>query len=231
MIRLDKFLCDSGLGTRSEVKKIIKSGQVFVNDNLTKDNGMLISKEDKVIACGKEVFERKPVYLMLNKPEGVVTANKDNLHKTVMDLIPVELRKGVSAVGRLDIDTTGLLLLTDDGALNHHLVSPAHHVNKCYEVDLLNPFDDNQKLQLENGVDLGNDEWSKEAVVEIVSDKKILLTITEGKFHQVKRMLHAVNNEVVGLKRISMGSLRLDGALGEGEYRELTTEEIKLLKE
>ena len=168
---------------------------------------------------------------MLHKPQGVVTATQDNHDKTVMDLLDSSIRrKNLFPVGRLDKDTEGLLLITNDGDLAHMLLSPKRHVDKTYLVHLEKSIDDDVLQKLENGVDIGEEKLTLPAKAEKISDKSIYLTIHEGKFHQVKRMLKAVDNEVVYLKRVTFGSLKLDESLETGAYRALTEEETRNLQ-
>ena len=188
-MRLDKFLCDNNIGTRSQVKEYIKKGQVTVNDQIIKKPETKVNEETDTVVCqGQPIHYRKYVYYMLNKPEGVVSATNDNTAPTVVSLLTVPEQKDLFPVGRLDKDTTGLLLLTNDGALAHDL----------------------SKARLTENGDL-------------------LLTIHEGRFHQVKRMLQAVDNQVLTLERVSFGPLSLDLSLQRGEYRALTEEEIEVL--
>ena len=230
-MRLDKFLCDCNLGTRSQIKKDIKSGLVTVNDvKILKPEQHIDEHTDRV--CYKEQLctYEEFVYYMLNKPAGVVSATEDKHEKTVVDLLGQHKYDDLFPVGRLDKDTEGLLLITNDGPLAHDLTSPAKHVEKEYECHLAQPFDDRQKEQLEQGVDIGEKALTKPATVHVLEEKKIVLTITEGKFHQVKRMLSAVGNEVVYLKRLRMGALRLDETLSKGSFRRLTEEETENLR-
>ena len=169
-------------------------------------------------------------YYMLNKPQGVVSATMDNHDKTVLDLLKDAPGKDLFPVGRLDKDTEGLLLITNDGELSHNLLSPKKHVDKTYLVETRELVTSEMVQRLEQGVDIGEEKLTLPAKVKILEDKKIELTITEGKFHQVKRMLKAVENEVVYLKRLTMGSLVLDEKLALGEYRCLTEEEVSKLK-
>lgn len=229
-MRLDKFLCDCTLGTRSRLKKDIKAGQVTVNGSIVlKPEQHIDEKSDEICYKGQRCVYEQFVYYMLHKPSGVVSATEDAHERTVIDLIGDERRDDLFPVGRLDKDTEGLLLITNDGVLAHELLSPAKHVEKEYECHLLEPFDEKQKNLLEQGVDIGEKLLTMPAVVHTLDDKMITLTITEGKFHQVKRMLHAVGNEVVYLKRIRMGSLMLDAELPKGSYRRLTEEEVTKL--
>lgn len=229
-MRLDKFLCDCTSGTRSRLKKDIKAGQVTVNGSIVlKPEQHIDEKSDEIYYKGQRCVYEQFVYYMLHKPSGVVSATEDAYERTVIDLIGDERRDDLFPVGRLDKDTEGLLLITNDGVLAHELLSPAKHVEKEYECHLLEPFDEKQKNLLEQGVDIGEKLLTMPAVVHTLDDKMITLTITEGKFHQVKRMLHAVGNEVVYLKRIRMGSLMLDAELPKGSYRRLTEEEVAKL--
>lgn len=230
-MRLDKFLCEMNIGTRSQVKDYLKKGLVTVNGQVIKAADYKVAEHtDNITFGGKELSFKPFHYYMLNKPSGVVSATEDNTSKTVLELLPPTLRKGIFPMGRLDKDTEGLLLLTDDGRLSHALLSPKKHVDKTYLVDLEAPLSPADILALEEGVDIGEKKKTLPAMVEPLSDKQILLTIREGKFHQVKRMLHAVGNGVRSLKRISFGGISLDNQLASGAYRELTPEEIQLLK-
>ena len=230
-MRLDKYLCDCNLGTRSQIKKDIKAGLVTVNDvKALKPEQHIDESKDCICYKGQPCVYEKFVYYMLNKPAGVVSASEDNHEQTVVDLLSQEGRDDLFPVGRLDKDTEGLLLITNDGALAHKLTSPVKHVEKEYECHLAYPFDDIQKTQLEQGVDIGEKALTKPAVVRMIDEKRIMLTITEGKYHQVKRMLHAVGNEVVYLKRLRMGTLTLDGDIPKGSFRRLTEEETENLR-
>lgn len=231
-MRLDKFLCEMNIGTRSQVKTYIKQGLVSVNGVIEKSADRKIDENKDVVSYrGETLCYQQYHYYMLNKPVGVVTATKDNVSKTVMDLLPPELRKNLFPVGRLDKDTEGLLLLTDDGELAHRLLAPTKHVDKTYLVGLREMLPESAQKALETGVDIGEDKPTRPAKVEILNDLEILLTIHEGKFHQVKRMLKAVDNEVLSLKRVSFGPLQLDAKLLPGCYRELTDGEVTNLHE
>ena len=231
MIRLDKFLCEMEIGTRSQVKEFIKKGMVSVNGEVIKKADFKFDENTaKVCVKEKELSYQKYFYYMLNKPAGVVSATTDNHDRTVLDLLKGASGKDLFPVGRLDKDTEGLLLITNDGELSHNLLSPKKHVDKTYLVEASKDITQEMIQQLEQGVDIGEEKLTLPAKVTFLEDKKIELTITEGKFHQVKRMLKAVENEVVYLKRLSMGSLKLDSNLALGEYRSLTEEEIVLLK-
>lgn len=226
MIRLDKFLCEAGAGSRSEVKLLIKKGRVTINGAVAKAPETKVDeKNDQVALDAQPLSYEKFVYYMLHKPAGVVTATRDNHEKTVMGLLKDAPGKDLFPAGRLDKDTEGLLLITNDGALSHRLLSPAKHVDKTYLVRTKAPVTDEMRRRLEEGVDIGDEKPTLPAKTELTEDGELLLTVTEGRFHQVKRMLSAVGNEVVYLKRLSMGPLVLDGALSKGEYRVLTQEE------
>lgn len=231
MIRLDKFLSQMNIGTRSEVKNAIRKGKVFVNGVICKNADEKIDETlDVVCYEGNTITYEKYVYYMLNKPAGVVSATKDNLDRTVLDLLKDVQAKDLFPVGRLDKDTEGLLILTNDGELAHDLLSPRKHVSKTYRVLTREDITKEQLHRLAQGVDIGEDIITMPAVVQKCNEKELLLTICEGKFHQVKRMLKAVGNEVVYLERKRMGALSLDENLAKGEYRKLTLEEILLLK-
>lgn len=231
MIRLDKFLCEMEIGTRSRVKDMIKKGMVSVNGEIIKKADFKFDETAAKVSVGeKAISYQKFYYYMLNKPAGVVSATTDNHDKTVLDLLKDAPGKELFPVGRLDKDTEGLLLITNDGELSHNLLSPKKHVAKTYLVETARNITSEMIEQLENGVDIGEEKVTLPAKVKQLEDKKIELTITEGKFHQVKRMLKVVGNEVIYLKRLSMGSLKLDKKLSLGEYRSLTEPEIRELK-
>lgn len=230
-MRLDKFLCDMNIGSRSEVKIEIKKGKITVNGEVVKKPETQIREMTDVICYqGKEISYAKFQYFMLNKPAGVVSATTDNQCMTVLDLMKEDGKQDLFPVGRLDKDTEGLLILTNDGELAHKLLSPKKHVSKIYYCKLRLPISKAMVEQLETGVDIGEKKETLPAKVERISDTEIHLTICEGKFHQVKRMLLAVGNEVTYLKRIQMGDLQLDSNLALGEYRKLSEEEIEGLK-
>ena len=238
-MRLDKFLANSGIGTRKEVKEILKNKKISVNDAFVKDGKIQIDEEKDIVKYEDNIIYYKPfVYIMMNKPAGVISATEDNHHKTVIDLLNNEYRTyDIFPVGRLDIDTEGLLLLTNDGVLSHNLLSPKKHVDKKYYVKIAKPLSENDVKTLENGIKLEENFVTKKAKIEVISkdshengNNQVYITISEGKFHQVKRMFKAVNNEVLYLKRVKIGNLSLDENLKLGEYRELTEEELDGLK-
>lgn len=231
MIRLDKFLVACEIGTRSEVKNIIKKGQITIDGTICKNADYKFDETTSVICYqGEPLVYKEFQYYMLNKPQDVVSATQDNHDKTVLDLLIDVRKKDLFPVGRLDKDTEGLLIITNDGALAHSLLTPKKHVYKTYLVGLRSPISEEDITQLENGIDIGEEKLTLPAKVKVLGPLQIELTIHEGKFHQVKRMLQAVSNEVLTLKRISFGSLSLDTSLHLGEYRELTDEEVQQLK-
>lgn len=231
MIRLDKFLAHAGLGTRKEVKQLIRSKRIKVNDQLVRNDDLKIDEnKDVVMLDDEQVSYEQMIYMMLNKPAGVISATFDEKQATVMDCFDEFIPLDAFPVGRLDIDTEGLLLITNDGALAHELLAPKKHVDKVYYVKLKEMLTDEGINALEAGIQINDEECCAPASVRRLSDNEIELTIHEGKFHQVKRMMHAVDNEVVYLKRLRMGTLMLDETLKCGEYRALTKEEINALK-
>lgn len=235
-VRLDRFLADAGAGTRSEVKKMIQKGRVLVNDQPASGPEQKISPDlDRVLLDGKEQTEAPDfLYYILNKPAGYISATEDSKDKTVMDLLPKIARRNLFPVGRLDKDTEGLLLITDDGELAHELLSPAKHVDKTYYAKVKGMVTKEDQEAVKNGVDIGEAKLTMPAELEILNTdgeySEILLTIREGKFHQVKRMMEAVGKTVVYLKRLSMGGLVLPEDLPIGQWRMLTTEERKIIK-
>lgn len=231
-MRLDKFLCEMNIGTRSEVKALLKQGLVTVNDTkVTRPEFQIKETTDRVCFKGALLAYQAFEYFMLHKPIGCVTATEDKRERTVMSFLPQGHRSDLFPVGRLDKDTEGLLLITNDGELAHRLLSPKKHVNKTYLVNIEHALSPGDITRLEQGVDIGEKHLTAPAIVEVLNNTQILLTIHEGKFHQVKRMLQAVDNKVAHLKRITFGPLTLDDTLAPGECRSLTDEEIKKLYE
>lgn len=233
-MRLDKFLADCGAGTRSEIKKLIKSGAATVEGvEKIKPETVVDPKKSEVFVFGKKIVYQKYIYLMLNKPSGYVSATWDRRLPVVTDFVPEKYRHFQPfPVGRLDIDTEGLLILTNDGKLSHWLLSPKHHIPKCYFAKVLGKVTDKDAKSFLKGVTLDDGYKTMPAELEILkSDEmsEIKLTISEGKFHQVKRMFEAVGKKVVYLKRIKMNSLELDKGLALGEIKELSKEEFSLL--
>lgn len=234
--RLDKVISNLGYGSRKDVKSFVKKGIVEIDGIVVKDNGMLVDPEKSIIKInGEELLYRKYIYLMMNKPDGVVSATHDNRDETVIDLLALDHQVFEPfPVGRLDKDTVGLLLLTNDGELNHRLISPKWHVDKIYYAKINKKVDEKDITAFKNGITLDDGYKCLEANLEILTStdegSEVRITIQEGKFHQVKRMFEAVDKKVVYLKREEFGGLLLDPDLEEGEYRELTDEELSLLK-
>lgn len=233
MMRLDRFLCEMGVGTRSEVKAYLKKGQVTVNGEIAKKPEMKIDEnKDNICFLGQTLHYEAVQYFLLNKPAGCVTATRDKLSETVMSFLPENRRDDLFPVGRLDKDTEGLLLITNDGQLAHELLSPKKHVDKTYFAVIDGEVKEEHKQLFLGGLDIGDEELTMPAKLEILKTGKISeiqLTIQEGRFHQVKRMFEAVGTKVTYLKRISMGPLTL-GSLQPGEVRVLSEEEIEKLK-
>ena len=237
-MRLDKYLANSGAGSRKEVKQLIQKGRVSVNGLIIKDPGYILSEGDsRVTVDGESIIYEEYSYYMMNKPAGVITATEDKREKTVLDLMPPSVPKGLSPVGRLDKDTVGLLLLTNDGELAHRLLSPKTHVPKTYFAIVCGTdrhVDDSDIEAFFRGIEL-SDFTCKPAKLNVLKKKEgfvteTLVTIYEGKFHQIKRMFKAIGFEVIFLKRESMGPLSLDEKLSPGEFRRLSSEEINKLK-
>ena len=234
MMRIDKYLAEMGQGTRSEIKKLIRSGRVTVDGETVKKPEFKIDETiQEVNLDGKLVGYTQKEYYMLHKPAGVISATKDDRDKTVLDLITDIKRKDLFPVGRLDKDTEGLLLITNDGEMAHRLLSPKKHVDKVYYAKVQGKVDESDVKAFAEGVDIGDDTPTKSADLRILKsgeESEIELTITEGRFHQVKRMMEALGKKVTYLKRMSMGPLTLPEDLPKGEARELTLEEIETLK-
>jgi len=238
MKRLDKFLVEMSVASRSTIKDMAKKGRITVNGQIVKASDTKIDESADVVAVdGQVIVFSSTEYFMLNKPAGVITATLDKKAKTVLDLLDERTRNDLFPVGRLDKDTEGLLLITNDGDLAHRLLAPKKHVDKVYYADIRGVVTDEHVRQFASGFTLsdGTAVMPGELVVLDVDStaktSRIRLTIHEGKFHQVKRMFEAVGTEVTYLKRLSMGPLSLDENLLPGEYRRLTDEEINMLKE
>ena len=233
MIRLDKYLADMGVGTRTEVKKLIRQGKVTVDGSIEKSPERKIDISHQKVCCmGEAVSYETHEYYMLNKPAGVVSATTDRQDKTVVELISSKKRRDLFPVGRLDKDTEGLLLITNDGELAHRLLSPKKHVDKVYyaKIDGEVTIEDVEAFQ--QGVDIGEEKLTRPAKLRVLksgTQSEIELTICEGKFHQVKRMFEAIGCKVEFLKRVSFGEINLDENLNQGEYRELNTAEMEYI--
>lgn len=278
MIRLDKYLADSGFGTRNEVRSLVKSGSVFVNNEIVKDFGIKIDPDkDEVSVKGKSVEYNEYEYYMLHKPAGIITASRDKNAKTVVDLIETRKRRDLFPIGRLDKDTEGLLVITNDGALSHRFLSPNSHVQKTYVAFVSGELPSDVETHFKNGIDIGDEKLtlpaglreiaSVDALVEEFRDQFIVdsisdhleslskesfgdndsseclksldsfikecriyeVVLTEGRYHEIKRMFEALGGNVEYLKRYSMGPITLDSELAPGEYRKLDKEEMKNL--
>lgn len=234
MIRLDKLLANAGVGTRSEVKSLIRSGRVAVNgETVKKPETKVDDKAEKVQADGKEVRYTEYEYYMFHKPAGCVSATRDHHDRTVMDYFDLPKKDSFFPVGRLDRDTEGLLLVTNDGAFAHDLLAPGKHVDKTYFARVKGLLCPEHAAFFEKGLDIGDKKPARPAKLTILSageESEARVTIQEGRFHQVKRMFAAVGCEVTYLKRLSMGAVSLDVSLKKGDYRPLTETELKILK-
>lgn len=234
--RLDKVLANAGYGTRKEVKAMAKSGEVLVNGKVIKDSSVHVDAEADVIEIsGERINYRKYVYIIMNKPQGVISATEDDYDKTVIDIIDDGLSNfNPAPVGRLDKDTEGLLLITNDGDLNHKLLSPKKHVPKRYYARISGRVTEEDVIKFKEGVTLEDGYKALPAELYIINSDEISeieTVLYEGKFHQVKRMFEAVEKKVIYLKRIEMGPLKLDPTLETGDYRELYDWELKSLFE
>ena len=229
-MRLDKFLANMGVGTRSEVKQLLKKGSVKVNQNIVKLPKLHVNPNSDEIMVNDEVVSYiDKVYIMLNKPKGYISATEDEVHPTIIDLIPEYAHLNIFPVGRLDKDTEGLLLVTNDGQFNHEVMNPNKHVSKTYEVYSKHPITQFDIDKFKSGIEL-SDGKLKPAILKKVDDYVSHVTIYEGKYHQVKRMFHSIENEVLELKRIKIAELELDHNLDLGSYRLLTQLDFDNLK-
>ncbi|MBE6532918.1 MAG: rRNA pseudouridine synthase [Ruminococcaceae bacterium] len=233
MVRIDKLISESGIASRKEAARVARAGGVIVDGKAVKDLSTHIDPEKcRVVYLGREIVYRRFTYVMLNKPEGYVSATDDKSLPYVTELLPDELRKmELFPVGRLDKDTTGLMILTNNGQLAHSLLSPKHHVEKEYFFTAAEPLCDGAEKQFESGVTLADGYECKSAVLSLSDDRMSgKITLTEGKYHQIKRMIAAMGNRVTSLERISFGSIPLDCSLGRGEWRYLSDREISILE-
>lgn len=232
MMRIEKYIANSGLFTRNEVKKMIRAKRIQVNGEIVLKAGLNIQEDRDEVRIDDEILQYDPqVYIMLNKPRDVISATQDTLHETVMDLIDDILPPDCFPIGRLDIDTEGLLLISNDGALAHRLLSPRHHVAKTYEVHVREELTEAAIKRIQAGILIDQGEQCLPAKIEQLKETVYLLTIEEGKYHQVKRMMQTVDNEVLYLKRLTMGSLTLDESLDAGAWRYLDEAELTALKQ
>ncbi|MBQ1243603.1 MAG: rRNA pseudouridine synthase [Clostridia bacterium] len=234
--RLDKLIASQGKLSRSDVKKMVKSSRVTVDGAVVKSADIKVDADKSVISVdGKALNYKKNIYIMLNKPQGVISASNDKTQKTVVDLVPPELyRDGLFPAGRLDGDTVGFVLITDDGDFAHRILSPKNHIMKTYHATLRSPLTEEDISAFKNGIELSDGTLCLEAEVRMLekTDEPIAeVKICEGKYHQVKRMFAALGNKVLYLKRVRMGGLDLDESLEEGQCREITAEELLLLSE
>lgn len=231
-MRLDRFLSNMGKASRSECSRLAKAGKISVNGVVVKRCDIHIDEsKDSIVFCGAPVTYRKFVYIMLNKPQGYVSATDDDKELTVLDLLPDEERRlGLFPCGRLDKNTLGLVILTNDGDSAHRLLSPKHHVSKVYAFESKNPLLKSDIALLESGVDIGGYK-TKPCKIEMNDETHGHITLTEGKYHQIKRMLEAVDNKIIYLERISFGGIVLDSSLARGQWRYLTNDELNILLE
>ena len=235
MERIDKIIASQGQYSRSEVKKLVKDGRVTLDGKVIKSSDVKADPDKNDIAIdGKSIGYKKHLYIMLNKPQGVVSATEDTDHTTVIDLVPKSLKRdGLFPAGRLDGDTVGFVLITDDGDFAHKILSPKNHIMKTYHATLQRPVTQEDIDAFRNGIELKDGTLCLEAQVRPIDGDEPLaeIKICEGKYHQVKRMFAALGNKVVFLKRVKMGNLSLDESLEEGKCREITPEELKLIQE
>ena len=233
MERLDKIIASQGKYSRSEVKKLVRAGLVTLNGEKVKSADIKVNAEkDTVTVDGENICYKKHIYIMLNKPQGVVSATDDPVHKTVIDLVPPALfRQGLFPAGRLDGDTTGFVLITDDGDFAHRILSPKNHIMKTYHATLDHSLTDEDIKSFTEGIELRDGTLCLEAQVKMLSEKPPVaeVKIHEGKYHQVKRMFAALGNKVIALRRVKMGGLYLDEGLREGECREITADELEAI--
>ncbi|GLO60788.1 ribosomal small subunit pseudouridine synthase A [Vibrio sp. MACH09] len=226
-MRLDKFLCDALGATRKEATKIIKSGDITVNEKVQKSGAFKVTEESCVEWQGREINRHGPRYIMLYKPQGYVCSHEDGFNHTAFVLLDEVNMDKLHFAGRLDVDTTGLVLITDDGKWSHKITSPKHKCEKRYRVWLVDAVEDDYVQQFQAGIELRNErEATLPAQLEIIDSHQVLLTITEGKYHQVKRMFAALGNKVEALHREQIGSIELDHELEPGEYRYLSEDEV-----
>lgn len=229
-MRLDKFLSNKDICTRKEARKFLKQNEILINGVQAKNVNENLNEDDEVIIGDFTFYVNEFKYFLFNKPTGVVCANNDDLHQTVFDLFDfADYQNDLFTVGRLDLDTTGLLIITNDGKFSHSLISPKHHVGKKYHVVCEKSISDSDIVKLENGLTIDYDYTTMPAKVERIRENEIFLTIQEGKYHQVKRMLIAVDNKVTELSRVSIGNLTVPSDLAPGEYEAYKKETLEKL--
>lgn len=233
LLRIDKVICDSGIATRSEAKKLIASGRVYADGKKIASADTKVDAENSEICVDGQIINgKKHRYFIMNKPEGVLSATEDRMQKTVVDLLPPELsRLNLFPVGRLDKDTTGLIILTNDGDFCHEVTSPKHHIQKVYEFTVEGTLSEEDAEAFKQGIILRDGTKCMPAVLKIDNENKShgFAAVFEGKYHQVKRMLASRGTPVIKLKRISIGGLKLNESLKPGEYQEIDENEIKIL--
>lgn len=229
-MRLDKYLSAYAGVSRKEARQLVRRGRVSVEGRVVKSETVKVNREQQITLDGKAVQGEEYVYYMMNKPAGVISATRDERDRTVRDLMP-EVQRDIFPMGRLDKDTKGLLILTDDGALAHRLLSPAYHVDKTYEVEYEGKLHETAAKDFRLGIDIGERRKTKPAQLELLSPGRARLTISEGKFHQVKRMFAAAGGRVTALRRVAMAGILLDETLAPGEYRRLSEEEVEQLRQ
>ncbi|WP_440873982.1 16S rRNA pseudouridine(516) synthase RsuA [Thalassotalea sp. PLHSN55] len=226
-MRLDKFICKSTELTRTEAKKLLKTGLVIVNGEVVKNGACQVHENNTITVEGEVLTARQSRYIMMHKPEDTICSNVDEVYPSLFHFIDVDKAWDMHIAGRLDADTTGLVLITDDGRWSHNIISPKKHCVKTYRVWLRDVIAEKVIDEFKEGVQLqGEKSLTRPAVLRIVADKEVLLSITEGKYHQVKRMFAAVGNKVVGLHREQVGEIKLDDDLAPGQWRYLTEQEV-----
>ncbi len=231
-MRLDKFLTETGTASRSESKKAARAGGITVNGVAVRDPSLHIDPEkDSICYMGRPILYQKFIYLMLNKPDGVLSATEDGAGMTVLDLVPEKYAKmGLFPCGRLDKNTLGLLILTNNGPLAHRLLSPKCHVEKTYRFECERPLTEEDQALLCRGVDIGEKSSTRPAILSLASERSGEITVVEGKFHQIKRMFQAVCNKITYLERVKFAGIPLDTTLARGQWRELDEEERTLIE-
>lgn len=234
-IRIDKYLSNMGVGSRSEVKKYIKNGFVRIEEKVITDPGFLVDTEEKVLFADRVIEYKEFIYLMMNKPQGVISATEDHRERTVLDLLDkIDTREGIFPAGRLDKDTEGLLLLTNDGKLAHNMLSPKKHVEKEYYAKVQGILTTGDEQAFSDGITLEDGTLCMPALLSVISTgeiSEVYITIREGKYHQIKRMFESLGKKVIYLKRLRMGDLKLDERLALGEYRELSEDEMQIIRQ
>ena len=230
-MRLDKFICKSTELTRNEAKKLLKQGIVTIDGQVCKNGAQKVEPHQEVAIEAEPLCVRDTRYIMMHKPLDTICSNIDEVYPSLLHFIDLDKAFDLSIAGRLDADTTGLVLITDDGQWLHNIISPKKACGKVYRVWLAEPLDEGVKAQFEQGVQLhGERELTRPAKLDVVSSTEVLLTIVEGKYHQVKRMFAAVGNKVIGLHREQIGDISLDEALAPGQWRYLTANEVAQFK-